>query len=149
MNSYGKCGVACKIKQFENHFKKNKTKAKKLKIASFSRFLLVKLACPNNDIVSLSRTYTFKTMYFTTSESTCGFEYFPFWVKVFQNNLYGPTKMQITKECISILSLFVEKKSLKVINAAIKTKEMSKLEYKGPNWVKGLGIARSFLNINA
>ena len=87
-------------------------------------------------------------MYFTTSESTCGFEYFPFWVKVFQNNLYGPTKIQFN------LKLIRREKSLKVINAAIKTKEMSKLanetlEYKGPNWLKGLGIARSFLNTNA
>lgn len=92
-------------------------------------------------------------MYFTTSESTCGFEYFPFWVEVFQNNLYGPTKMQITKKMHFNLKLIRREKSLKVINAAIKTKEMSKLanetlEYKGPNWLKGLGIARSFLNTN-
>lgn len=57
------------------------------------------------------------------------------------------------KRVIFNLKLIRREKSLKVINAAIKTKEMSKLanetlEYKGPNWLKGLGIARSFLNTN-
>lgn len=91
-------------------------------------------------------------MHFITSESTCGFEYFPFWVKVFQNNLYGPAKCNHKRVHFN-LKLIRREKSLKVINAAIKTKEMSKLanetlEYKGPNWLKGLGIARSFLNTN-